>query len=284
MSKKIDLLASYWSIAVNAEPHTDHEFSTASFAERVAAASRAGFTGMGIWHSDLEHTLKSSNLAEMRRILDDHGIRHIELEFLNDYWFKEGPRKHAFESRRQLLLEAAEALGAHHIKVGDFENTPCSMPELIESFAALCAQAKDYGTQILFELMPFANVNTLPKALELVTSADADNGGIVIDLWHVMKLNIPFAEVAKIPSRFLGGIEINDGFKKNMPNLIEETTRHRQLCGEGEFDVKGFVKTMLDAGYTGAWGVEVLNAELRRQPLETAVKRVADTTFDQFPG
>ncbi len=283
MSNKVDLIASYWSIAVNAEPHTDHEFSTATFEERVAAAARAGFTGMGIWHADLEHTLKSSNLAEMKRVLDDHGMKHIELEFLGDWWVKDGERKHACEQRKQLLFQAAEAFGAHHVKVGDFENTPCPMPQLIESFAALCAEAKPYGTDILFELMPFANVNTLPKALDLVTGADATNGGIVIDLWHVMKLKIPFADVAAIPARFLGGIEINDGYLKNMPNLIEETTCHRQLCGEGEFDVKGFVKTLLDAGYKGAWGIEVLNAKLRQLPLETVVTRVADTTFAQFP-
>jgi hypothetical protein len=283
MKKNVELLASYWTLAVDAVPHTGPEHSSASFADRVAAAARAGFTGMGLWHADLEHTLRTTSLGAMRRILEEHGIRHIELEFLYDWWYPDSPQKTAFEARKKMLFEAAAELGAHHVKVGDFFNTPCPMPQLIESFAALCREGARYGTQVHFELMPFANINTLPNALALVQGADAPNGGIIIDLWHVVKLGIPYADVAAIPSRFLGGIEINDGRLISMPELTEETTQHRNLCGEGEFDVKGFVSTMLNAGYQGPWGIEVLNHELRRQPLEHVAQRAAATTFAQFP-
>ncbi len=177
----------------------------------------------------------------MRKILDDHGIEHVELEFLVDWWFKDGERKSACDERKRLLFDAARALRARHVKVGDFVNTPCPMSQLIDSFAALCAQAAEYGTSIQFELMPFANIHTLAGALELVQGANAKNGGIIIDLWHVVKLGIPYAEVARIPARFLGGIELNDGFLNSSLELHEETVNHRQLCGEGEFDVRGFV-------------------------------------------
>ena len=30
MAGDVDLLASYWTLAVGAEPHTDHEYSTSS--------------------------------------------------------------------------------------------------------------------------------------------------------------------------------------------------------------------------------------------------------------
>ena len=282
-ARPVQLIASYWTLAGGAEPHTDHEYSVFSFKDRVAGAARAGFSGFGIWHADLEHTLKTQSLRDMRRILDEHGMTHIELEFLADWWFRDGERKAACDRRKRLLLDAAAALDAHHIKVGDFLNTPCSMPQLIESFATLCTEATEYGTDILFELMPFANINTLAGALELVTGADARNGGIVIDLWHVVKLGIPYADVARIPPRFLGGIEINDGIFEAPWGLVEDTVNHRRLCGEGEFDVRGFVTTMLTAGYSGPWGIEVLNAEMRKWPLDRIVQRAAATTRAQFP-
>ena len=284
MAKQVQLLASYWSIAGGAWPHSDHEYSVFGFEQRVAAAARAGFSGFGIWHADLEHTLKSLSLRDMRKILDDHGIKHIELEFLVDWWFQDGERKAACEERKRMLFSAAAALGARHVKVGDFVNTPCPMPQLIDSFGRLCAEATKVGTTIQFELMPFANIHTLAGALELVRGANANNGGIIIDLWHVVKLGIPYAEVAGIPARFLGGIEINDGFLKSSLELHEETINHRQLCGEGEFDVRGFVTTMLAAGYQGPWGIEVLNAKMRDWPLEQLTQRVAATTRAQFPG
>src|SRR5271168_170199 len=186
-SQKVDLLASYWTLASGAVPHTNHEYSTSSFTERVAAAARAGFTGFGIWHADLEHTLRSTTLGDMRRILDDHGMKHIEVEFLSDWWLEAGGRRAASDARRRMLLEAAQVLGAHHVKVGDFFNASVEMPQLVEAFAALCREAREYGTDILFELMPFARINTLADAPELVTLPGAPNGGIVLDLWHLVK-------------------------------------------------------------------------------------------------
>jgi sugar phosphate isomerase/epimerase len=283
MTKQVQLLASYWTLAGGAEPHTDHEYSSYSFQQRVGAAAQAGFNGFGIWHADLEHTLSTQSLHDMRHILDDNGITYVELEFLTDWWLADGERHALCEQRKRLLLDAASALNAQHIKVGDFLNSPCPMPRLIESFAALCDQAAGHGTSVLFELMPFANVNTLAGALELVAGADSANGGIIIDLWHMVKMGIAYEDIARIPARFLGGIEINDGTFKAPWDLHTDTINHRRLCGEGEFDVRGFVRTMLAAGYQGPWGIEVLNAEMRKWPLERLAERAATTTRAQFP-
>jgi sugar phosphate isomerase/epimerase len=283
MTTPIDLLASYWTMASGGVPHTDHEYSTAPFAERVAAAVRAGFAGFGIWHADLEHTLRSMSLKDMRGILDDNGIKHVEIEFLSDWWLEPGERRKASDAARRRLLEAARVLGARHVKVGDLFNSPVELPVLVEGFAALCREARDYGTRILFEMMPFSRINTLADALELVTSADAPNGGIVFDLWHVVKLGISYQDAARFPMRFIGGIEINDGTFTAPWSLFEDTINHRRLCGEGEFDVRGFVATMLDAGYQGPWGIEVLNSELRKLPPDEIARRAAATTRAQFP-
>ena len=127
-------------------------------------------------------------------------------------------------------------------------------------------------------------IKTLPETLEMLEGADAPNGGIMVDLWHMVKLNIPYEDVAKIPSRYLLGIEINDGTLTCPWDLHEDTINHRSLPGEGEFDVKGFVKTMLDTGYDGPWGVEVLSREHRKLPMEEAITRAYQTTISQFPG
>lgn len=66
-------------------------------------------------------------------------------------------------------------------------------------------------------------------------------------------------------------------------SLFEDTIDHRRLCGEGEFDVRGFVTTMPAAGYEGPWGIEVLNRELRKLPPEHLAERAAETTRAQFP-
>ncbi|HEV7633181.1 MAG TPA: sugar phosphate isomerase/epimerase [Steroidobacteraceae bacterium] len=282
MQKNIELLASYWTLAGPAEPHTERDYSPFDFRLRVEAAARAGFTGMGIWHSDLANSLKRYSLTGMKRIFDDNGIRHIELEFLND-WYVDGPRKAASDARRDMLFSAAQAFGAHHVKVGDFNREDVPMPKLIADFRGLCDMAKTYDTRIGFEFMPFCRIDTIDKCRQLAEGAAADNGGIIFDLWHVVKLGIPYDAVAQFPLKYMTSVEINDGYLKSMPDLVEETTQHRKLCGEGEFDVKGFVRRVLDMGYAGPWGIEVLSNDLKRRPLDEIASSAFATTLAQFP-
>jgi sugar phosphate isomerase/epimerase len=277
-----ELIASYWTIAGPVHPHSETEHSPFDFEDRVVAASKAGFKGIGLKEVDLEHILERRSLKEMKRILDDNGIRHVELEFLTD-WFLTGEKKKKSDRTRRMLLTAAEALGARHIKVGDFDMQTTPMPRLIESFAALCAEASNYGTKILFELIVDAMIRTLPETLEMVQGADAKNGGIMIDLWHIVKLRIPYEDVARIPARYLLGVELNDGTLECPWSLHEDTVNHRKFCGEGEFDVKGFVDRLLKAGYSGPWGIEVLSQDLRKKTLEEAATRAFGTTIAQFP-
>jgi sugar phosphate isomerase/epimerase len=280
MTSEINLLASYWTIS-GADPHTDHEYSPYDFKDRVEAASHAGFRGFGIWHADLEHVQRKYSLREMRRILDDNDIRYVELEFLYD-WFLDGERKRLSDIRKQKLFEAAEVLRAYHVKVGDFFQEKCSMDKLVESFAALCKEAVEHGTKIGFELMPFAMVRTLSESLEMVRGAGQANGGIAFDMWHIAKLGIPYDEIARVPREYVVSVELNDGTFQAPWSLHEDTINHRRMCGEGEFDVKGFVRCLQKVGYEGPWGIEVLSAEFRKQPLEQVVPRAFATTMAQF--
>ena len=281
MHKDVELLASYWTLAGGALPHTDREYSPFDFRERVEAAAKAGFKGFGIWHADLDHILETTTLPEMKRILDDNGIQHVELEFLTD-WFLDGERKKKSDLQKKKLLTAAQTLQARHVKVGDFFQEDCPMPRLIESFASLCQEAKEHGTRIGFELMPFAMIRTLRESLEMIEGAGVNNGGITFDLWHMVKLKIPYHEVARVPPEYLLSVELNDGTFEAPWSLHEDTINHRRLCGEGEFDVQGFVACVQKAGYTGPYGIEVLSQELRQKPLAELAARSFTTTMAQF--
>jgi sugar phosphate isomerase/epimerase len=282
MTGKVELLASYWTIAGGALPHTDKEYSPFDFKDRAEAVARAGFKGMGIWHSDLAHILERRSLKEIKEILDSNGLKHLELEFLSD-WFRDGEEKRESDIGKKMLMEAAEVLGAHHIKVGDFYKKKTPMPKLIESFAALCAEAEQHGTRVAFELMPFAMVDTLEESLEMVRGAGAKNGGIAFDLWHIVKLRIPYEQVAHLQEPVLMSVEINDGTFEAPWSLHEDTVNHRRFCGEGEFDVKAFVDCLLKAGYQGPWGIEVLSQEIRDKSLEYLTTHAFQTTMAQFP-
>jgi sugar phosphate isomerase/epimerase len=283
--KNVELIASYWTLAGGAIPHTGPEASTFEFRERVEAAARAGFKGIGLWHADIEHVLQRYTYAEMKKILDANGMKYVEIEFLADWFLEPGERRSAAELRKKLLFDACEQLGGRHIKVGDFFKTSCPMPRLVDEFANLCQQAAKRGIKIAYELMPFSVIESLDLARELVVGAAQKNGGIIFDLWHIVKLGIPYDDVMRFPKDYFIGLEINDGYLKTPPgmDMVTETTQHRQLCGNGEFDIKGFLAKLPGSNYSGPVGIEVLNKELRSWPLEKTAVTAFNTTLAQFP-
>ena len=281
----VELIASYWTLSGGALPHTNAEYSTFEFKERCAAAARAGFKGIGFWHADLEHVLKSYSLSQMKRILDDNGLKHIEIEFLADWFQPAGERRAASDERRAFLFRCCEGLGARHLKVGDFFKSDCPMSRLIDEFGALCREAAPRGIRIAYELMPFSVIETLAKTRQLVEGAAQNNGGVIFDMWHIVKLGIPYDDVIHFPGQYFLGLELNDGYLQTPAgmDLVTETTAHRKFCGHGEFDIKGFTARLPQSAYRGPVGIEVLSQELRSWPLEKAATVAFNTTRAHLP-
>lgn len=277
VKRNVDLMNLFWTTA-GIFPG-EGEISPFDFRDRVEAAAKSGFTGIGIWHTDLEHVMLHRPLKEIKMILDDNGMKHVELEFLTD-WFLEGSRKSESDSRKRRLLTASEALQAKHIKIGDFYRSACPMPRIVEAFAALCAEAGKYGATIGFEIMPCAVINNLKDALTMVETAGAKNGGIILDIIQVMNLGMTYEDISRFPLQHLINVELNDGTLPGSP--LYDPTRTRRYCGEGDFDIKGFIHCILDMGYTGPWAVEVMSRELSKLPLDEQSTKAYKTTLAAF--
>jgi sugar phosphate isomerase/epimerase len=285
MAADAELVALYWTASGPVEVHVGREWSLFDWADRCAEAQKAGFSGIGIWHADLVHVLETRSLGDMKKAFDDNGLRHLELEFLMDWFLDPGdPRREASDEIRELLIRAAAELGAHHIKVGNIPGTPCELPQLTERFGELCAAAsKHTDAKVVYEFMPFdVNVKSVDAALAVVGGAGASNGGIAVDTWHMGKLGIAPDELRRIPREYLSWVELSDGRLQDMDDLIDETVNHRRLPGEGEFDLRATIAVCEDCGYSGPWGVEVLSEELRNQPLVQIFRRAYETTASQF--
>jgi sugar phosphate isomerase/epimerase len=280
-----DILGLYWTTSGPVDVHYGREWSLFDLRDRCEQAARVGFSGIGLWHADLEHVLETRTLDEVAALLDEHGLRHLELEFLWE-WFLDpcDERRTKSDELRALLWGVAAALPAHHVKVGNIPGTPCDIPRLTAAYAELCADAAEHHeAKVVYEFMPpDVNVQDLETALAIVEGADAPNGGLAIDTWHMSKLGIAPDELRAVPARHLGWVELSDGHYRNMPDPVDETINHRELPGEGEFPIREYVAAVRDAGYEGPWGVEVLSQKLRRLPIEQIFDRAAETTRAQL--
>jgi sugar phosphate isomerase/epimerase len=280
-----DLIALYWTTSGPVEVHFGREWSLFDLRDRCEQAARVGFRGIGLWHADLEHVLESRTLREVRTLFDEFGLDQLELEFLGD-WFLDpsDERRKTADERRALLFGAAAELPAHHIKVGNIMGTECELPRIVEAFGELCADAARHtDAKIVYEFMPYdVQVNDVDTALQVVEGADVPNGALAFDTWHLGKLRLEPEELRRIPSRFVGWVELCDGPYEYAEDRLDEVINRRRLPGEGEFPVAEYVAAFRELGYDGPWGVEVLSEELRNLPIEQIFDRAYETTSAQL--
>jgi sugar phosphate isomerase/epimerase len=290
MNERIDILGSFWTIGVGADPLGDQR-CLHDFRRRVELASKAGFRGMGLWHTDIQEIRRKYSFVEMKQILNDNGITHIEVEWLLD-WFCTDARREASDATRALLFEAAETLGARHMKIGDLGNDCADVPRMTEEFATLCRQAAERGIVVLFEMLPptLSRVPSLDDVLRICKGAGQKNGGIMLDNLHVQRTGtMPEDIVRKIGRQLPLGVEINDGYLATPVKFQDSIVNKRLLPGDGEFDIAAFLLAVWSIGYDGPVGVEVLNEYMRKWSLETAAtegfaktQRVVAAAHQQF--
>jgi sugar phosphate isomerase/epimerase len=261
------------------------ERSPFPLASRIATASRVGYRGFGIVHADLAADAGGDRLDEIAHLLAESGMRHLELEMLND-WFATGARRAASDVVRRDLLRAAARLQPRQIKVGgEIGGHEWPWGQLVEAFAGLCRQAADVGTRIAFEPMPFGQINNLVLGRRLIDDAGESNGGLILDLWHMARGEVAHAGIRDLSARYVFAVEIDDADEQvRGGSLLEDTLDFRRLCGEGDQDVAGFIAAVLATGYTGPWGVVILAEDFRHLPLEEQAVRSYQTSMRAFAG
>ncbi|MEO8667414.1 MAG: sugar phosphate isomerase/epimerase family protein [Bauldia sp.] len=280
-----ELHAAYWSISGDCYASGPTEVSPFDFRERVEVAGKVGYKGVGFVHQDLMAVADRIGWKTMKQILDDNGMKYVEVEIIGD-WFTDGAKRKASDIIRKDLLNAAEKLGAWHIKIGgDIENDgayPWPMDKMVAELKVLADQAAGVGTKLALEIMPFSNFKTIDQAVELMQGAGKKNAGIMLDIWHVARGNIPFGEILKMPKELLFWVEIDDARKDVEGSLYNDTVHNRELPGEGDLDIQEFLRAVRDIGYTGPYGVEIISYEHRVRSLQDQAQIVYDTAMAQF--
>jgi sugar phosphate isomerase/epimerase len=278
------LLAAFWTIAGDTSPDDAEWISPDSLAVRAEAASKAGWKGIGLSLDDCRYSVQKYGASGVRRILQDNGLDFFELEILMDWYTNDGRREASDRARRE-FLEFGGELGMCNLKVGvsHLDLAPTNHSQMADEFAKLCDDFSTIDATVGLEFMPFCKVASLADALPIVQEADRENGGLVIDIWHVVRSGTTYEEVSAVPARFIKGVELNDAGASAVGTLMHDSVYHRKACGEGEFDCASFVKAVQTAGFHQKyWGVEILSDFLRKAPVEVRAKHVYDRTMTQF--
>lgn len=277
-----ELVASCWTSAGDVAPLQSPETSPVPIAERLEAIASTGWSGFGLAHDDLAAARATLGFPALRSLIDDAGFRYVEVELLSDWW--DESLAHQWRPKLDLLLEAAETLDARFIKVGTTIGKPLDdLQFLVEPLRRLTAEAALRGTRIALEPMPFSMVGTVPAAADLMRKVDKPGCGLIVDYWHIFRAGTALDElsISLEPHQILG-VELNDADTEIRGTLFEDTRDNRRLCGQGDQDLPGFIRTLRSIGFDGPWGVEILSHEHRALPVQDALRAAHDTALACF--
>jgi sugar phosphate isomerase/epimerase len=236
--------------------------------------------GLGLLVDDYDAMRASgSSDADLRAVCDDQGIRVVEVEFLY-HWTCVDEREDFARDLEQRLYRAADAFGARHMNMGDV-NPPPEMPPLelaAERFAEICDRAAEHGLLVALEFLPWSGIPDAATAWDIVRTADRPNGGINLDVWHHFRGAADSDMLRAIPAERILCVAISDADPEPVGDLIEDTTRHRRLPGEGRFDLIGFLRLLDEMSVTAPVTVEILSDEQNARPTDEGARVAMDAT------
>ncbi|MDQ0276510.1 sugar phosphate isomerase/epimerase [Arthrobacter silviterrae] len=279
----VELIASCWTSAGNAAPLEVPETSPVPIGERLDALADTGWAGFGLAHDDLVAARNTIGFPELRRLIDRAGFGYVEVELLSNWW--DETLAHEWRPQFELLLEAAETLGARFIKVGTaIGDESGNYEQFVDPLKRLTLEASSRGARIALEPMAFSNVRSIPLAADLMRKVDMPDCGLVVDYWHVFRHGTPLEDLSRtLTADQIFAVELNDADQAVHGTLFEDTRDHRRLCGQGDQDVTGFIRTLRDIGFEGPWAVEILSNEHRALPLREALESAYATALSCFP-
>ena len=275
------VVASYFTIAGDVMPFAGDGPSPFDLRDRVDAAVRAGFYGIGLETNDLRHRVEQFGYDGIRRILRDAGVQYFELEVLTD-WFADGDARSRSDRDRATLLNAAAEIETAQIKVIGAVGADPPLSRMIDEFGLLCREGAAAGTNVNLEIYPDSNIRDLASARSLIEGTGAANGGLLIDIWHTQRGGIPYEDLIGLPAGMIRAVELDDGAAEQVGSVFEDTVHRRLLPGEGAFDVPRFLGCIWDNGFAGPIGVEVLSDAQRGKSLEAAAASAFDATVAQL--
>jgi sugar phosphate isomerase/epimerase len=252
-----------------------------TFAERLSAASGAGFAGVSLWGRDYA-AARAEGLrdADLRAMLAHHGLVVAELD--PAWWWLPGASdvhlppdldsEEVFRFGEPELFGMADALGARSVNAVDVFGGSWDVDAAAEAFAGLCVRAAEHDLLVQLEWLPWSRIPDLSTALRIVESADRPNGGLNVDAWHLVRSGVGADELGQVPGRLILGVQLDDGPLQPESDLVEATLHRRQLPGEGAFDLGGIVQALWHTGTTAPLGVEVFSDELHARPAAEAAR------------
>lgn len=249
-----------------------------TFEQRVAAAAKAGFEGIGLRAETYVDALNEGLFdSDILAILKKYNMLVTEVEYIVQW--AEDNRSYEQKYKEQLCFHMCELFGVAQINCGLMESY--SVEHTAKKLRELCGRAMPYTIGV--EPMPYSGLPDVKKAWAVVRESGCDNAKLILDSWHWIRADQPLdlAVIAEVPVEKIVSVQINDvqarAYAKSI--LRDESMHDRALPGEGFGDTIAFVKLLRAKGVSPAvMGVEVINDAVLALGVEEAARLNFEST------
>ena len=234
--------------------------------EKLQAAAAARFDGVEIFENDLLQF--SGSPRDVRRIAEDLGLAIDMFQPFRDFDGTSPAQVARSLDRAQRKFDVMQELGTQLILVCSSVQ-PDALGEvgpLAEQFHLLAERAGERGMRIAYEALAWGSrVKLFSQAWAVVERVDHPHLGLALDSFHTLALRDDPAPIARLPGDRIFYVQLADAPWVNT-DVLTHSRHYRCFPGQGELDLTGFMRAVLDAGYTGTISLEIFNDEFRSAP------------------
>ena len=233
--------------------------------QKLDAVSQAGFDGIEIFEQDfISFDLKP---ADVRKMVSDCGLEITLFQPFRDFeGLPDGPLRQRAFSRAQHKFDLMGELGTDLMLVCSSVH-PAGLGGInrcADDFAALGEIAQQFGVKVGYEALAWGRfIYDHRDAWEVVRRADHSHIGLILDSFHTLGRAINLDSIRMIPSDKIFLIQLADAPAIDM-DLLYWSRHFRNMPGEGDLDLNGFMDAVYATGYDGPLSLEIFNDQFRR--------------------
>ncbi len=234
-----------------------------SFDEKLEAIAAAGFDGIEIFEQDF--IASDHSPRDVGRMVRDGGLEITLFQPFRDFEGLPEPERSRAFARAARKFDLMNQLGTDLILVCSSVH-PAAMggiDRMAADFAELGDLAKAHGVRVGFEALCWGrHVNDHRDAWEVVRRADHPNIGLILDSFHTLGRKIDPETIRSIPGDRIFFVQLADAPAIDM-DLLYWSRHFRNMPGEGDLDVTGFMRAVTATGYSGPLSLEIFNDQFR---------------------
>lgn len=231
--------------------------------EKIEAIAAAGFDGIEIFEQDfIADPRPPREVAERVR---EAGLDLMLFQPFRDFEGLPAPLRTKAFDRAERKFDLMEDLGCELVLVCSSVHPEAQggVDRAAADFAELGERAAKRGLRVGYEALAWGrHVDDHRDAWEIVRRADHPNIGLILDSFHTLARKIDPDTIRRIPGDKIFFVQLADAPAIDM-DLLYWSRHFRNMPGEGDLDVAGFMQAVMATGYSGPISLEIFNDQFR---------------------